>query len=43
MEPHKYIELEFYDLDNLPTNLVPELKKYLKDVVDGKNYGEIGY
>ena len=43
MEPHKCTELEFYDLDNLPTNLVPELKKYLKDVVEGKNYGEIGY
>lgn len=43
IEPHKCTELEFYDLDNLPTNIVPELKKYLKDVADGKNYGEIGY
>ena len=43
MEPHKCTDLSFFDLNNLPTNIVPELKKYLNDVANGENYGEIGY
>ena len=44
MEPHKCKELKFFDLDNLPENLVPELKDFLQNYLkEGKNYGEMGY
>lgn len=43
MEPHKCTDLRFFDLDNLPDNIVPEVKEYLKNVAIGKNYGENGY
>lgn len=44
MEPLKCRELKFFDLNNLPDNLVPELKNFLENYLKkGKNYGEMGY
>lgn len=38
MEPNKCGGLEFFDLNNLPTPLVPELNDYLLAKVGGYNY-----
>lgn len=43
MEPHKCTELKFVELSNLPSNLVPEVRKYLADAKNGKVYGELSY
>lgn len=43
MEPHKCTDLRFFSLDNLPENLVPELKRYLTNEKVGKVYDESGY
>lgn len=39
MEPEKCSELTFFDIDNLPENLVPELRTFLEDRKNGLIYG----
>ena len=39
MEPEKCSELKFFDIDNLPENLVPELRTFLEDRKNGLIYG----
>ena len=39
MEPEKCSELRFFDIDNLPENLVPELRTFLEDRKKGLIYG----
>lgn len=43
MEPNKCGELKFFDLNNLPENLVPELRTFLEDRSKGLNYGDERY
>ena len=40
MEPDKCSELKFYDLNNLPNNLVPELEVFLEGRKNGLNYSD---
>ncbi len=39
MEPEKCSELKFFNIDNLPENLVPELRTFLEDRKNGLIYG----
>ena len=41
MEPEKCDELAWYDLDNLPENMVPEVKSALEHIEKGVHYSEI--
>lgn len=43
MEPHICDALEWHDLDNLPTNLVPNLKDALNQIEQKNFYGEYGW
>jgi 8-oxo-dGTP pyrophosphatase MutT (NUDIX family) len=44
LEPDKCDDLKWFSLDNLPKNVVPEIKKALKDIFKNKNfYGEAGW
>lgn len=43
MEPHKCKELKFFDMNNLPKNIVPELKNYFIAKENGYIYGETDY
>lgn len=43
METDKCKELKFFDIDNLPNNLVPELKQFLNDTKNGNIFGETDY
>lgn len=38
MEPEKCEELEFFDEDDLPENMVPEVREALRAISKGKNY-----
>ncbi|NTW22178.1 NUDIX domain-containing protein [Candidatus Falkowbacteria bacterium] len=42
MEPEKCDELAWYPLDNLPKNVLPEVKQALDDIRMGVHYSEIG-
>jgi 8-oxo-dGTP diphosphatase len=43
MEPDKCHELKWFPLDNLPENLIPELKLALENTKKNVFYGEIGW
>lgn len=42
-EPEKCSDLGFFDMDNLPENTIPYIKKVLEDIKKGIFFGEIGY
>lgn len=43
MEPDKCDELKWYDLNNLPENMVPEVKLALENIRSGIAYGQFGW
>ncbi len=43
MEPEKCGELRWTPLDNLPDNLVPEVRQALDRISKGEHYSEIGW
>lgn len=43
MEPEKCNELKWFELNNLPSNLVPEVKIVLNNIKNNIYYGEIGW
>ncbi len=42
-EPNKCDDLRFFDLDDLPKNIIPYIKDVLDNVKKGIIFGEIGY
>jgi ADP-ribose pyrophosphatase YjhB (NUDIX family) len=43
MEPNKCGGIEFFDINNLPKNTIPYIKKAIEDIVQDEKYGEFGY
>lgn len=43
MEPEKCSDLGWFDLDNLPDNIIPYIKKVVKEVINKNNYSEYGW
>jgi len=42
-EPEKCSELDWFDLDNLPENIIPYIKKSIELLNSGVNYYEFGW
>jgi 8-oxo-dGTP pyrophosphatase MutT (NUDIX family) len=42
-EPHKCSELRWFDEKKLPTNIVPELPHFFKDIAAHKTYGNFDF
>jgi 8-oxo-dGTP pyrophosphatase MutT (NUDIX family) len=43
MEPNKCDEIKWYKIDELPKNMVPEVKFALEKINDGAHYSEFGW
>ena len=43
MEPHKCDDLSWFDLDNLPENVIPYIKEAIKNILERKIYSEYGW
>lgn len=43
LEPHKCANLDFFDLDRLPLNIIPYIEKALKATLHKKIYSEEGW
>ena len=43
MEPHKCDDLNWFDLDNLPENVIPYIKEAIKNILEKKIYSEYGW
>lgn len=43
MEPDKCDELKWFELNDLPSNMAPEVKMALNNINNGRHYGEIGW
>jgi ADP-ribose pyrophosphatase YjhB (NUDIX family) len=43
MEPHKCDDLNWFDLDNLPDNIIPYIKQVIACLRENKFYSEIGW
>jgi len=43
MEPHKCDDLSWFDLDNLPENVIPYIKEAIKNILEKKIYSEYGW
>ncbi len=43
LEPHKCSQLEWFDLDNLPNNIIPYVKLALRNTLLKKSYSEYGW
>jgi|SRR3989338_3888529 len=43
MEPNKCDELKWYDLQNLPENILPEIKRALENIQGAVAYGHFGW
>ena len=43
LEPDKCDELAWYDLNALPNNIIPEVKKSLENINNNIFYGELGW
>jgi hypothetical protein len=41
LEPHKCKELAFFDIDNLPENTIPYLKKTIELIEKGETFSEL--
>jgi len=37
-EPDKCSDLSFFSVNNLPENIIPEVKKSIESILEGKNY-----
>jgi|SRR3989344_458048 len=42
MEPDKCDELKWYDMDDLPDNMIPDVKLALENIKKNVHYGEFG-
>lgn len=42
-EPHMHSEMDWFDVDNLPTPIIPTVKYGIEQYKVGKFYGEFGY
>jgi 8-oxo-dGTP diphosphatase len=42
-EPHKHSELAWFNLDDLPDNIIPSVKSALQEIAAGKTYSEYGW
>lgn len=42
-EPHKCDSLSWFNLDNLPNNIIPYIKQVIKDILQKKIYSEYGW
>lgn len=42
-EPHKCAELDWFDSDNLPANIIPYVKHVLECIENGISYSEFGW
>jgi len=40
MEPDKCEEIDFFEIDNLPSNIIPHIKIAIKSILSQKNYLE---
>lgn len=43
LKPDKCDELTWFDLDNLPSNMVPEISSALENIKNGIFYSEFGW
>ena len=43
LEPHKCSDLTWFEFDNLPKNIVPEVKKALEDISKGEIFSTLGF
>lgn len=43
VEPDKCSELRWFALDDLPSNMVPELQHFFRHLADGRPYGDFGF
>lgn len=43
MEPEKCDDLSWFDMDNLPNNIIPYIKDAIKHIQDKKHYSEYGW
>jgi ADP-ribose pyrophosphatase YjhB (NUDIX family) len=43
MEPEKCDDLNWFNINNLPDNIVPYVKKALEHINEGKHYSEYGH
>ncbi|MBI95926.1 NUDIX hydrolase [bacterium] len=43
LEPHKCSDLTWFEFDNLPENIVPEVKKALEDIFKGEIFSTLGF
>lgn len=42
-EPHKHEEIKWFPIDNLPENMVPEVRQAIIKFLSGELYGEVGF
>ena len=42
-EPHKCDEAGWFDLDNLPENIIPTMRESLPGIAQGKNYTDFAF
>ena len=43
LEPHKCSDLTWFEFDELPENIVPEVKKALEDISKGEIFSTLGF
>ncbi|MFA6533887.1 MAG: NUDIX domain-containing protein [Patescibacteria group bacterium] len=43
LEPEKCSELTWFDLDNLPENVLPDVRRTLEKIKKGEHYSEFGF
>jgi len=43
LEPHKCSDLTWFEFDNLPKEIVPEVKKVLEDISKGEIFSTLGF
>ncbi len=42
-EPHKHAEIKWYPINQLPENLIPEVRQAIKKLSNNEVYGEFGF
>lgn len=42
-EVHKHEEVKWFPIDNLPENMVPEVRQAVEKSISGETYGEFGF
>ena len=43
MEPHKCDDLNWFDLNNLPDNVIPYIRQSIENILQRKIYSEYGW